>query len=202
MSQSNLNAEVAPLKRKPPESMQSAGACFMRLLRWPLVAALSTTVLFIIVYLEQHADFGILSFVFMISCLIYVGIASILAIAFLVHLLRRRFVWAMSALLAFSITVLVMARAHAITPQIFQLIDFARFSISEGHYLKVVANHKDQTQRFSWGSGGFLATNFFYTLVYRPDGPPPSPVLATHDGCAVTVSELRKNFYIESEICQ
>jgi hypothetical protein len=202
MSQVNLNGRVAPLKGKPPESMQSAGTYVIKLLRWPLVAALSTTALFIVVYLEQHTDFGILSFVFMISYLIYVGMAGIFAIGFLVHLLRRRFVSAISALLAFSIAVLVMASAQAITLQTFRLIDTIRFSVSQDHYLQIVANQKDQTQRFSWGSGGFLATNFFYTLVYRPDGPPSSPVSATHDGCTVTVSELRKNFYIESEICQ
>jgi hypothetical protein len=202
MSQVDLNDKVAPLKGKPPESMQFAGALIMRLLRWPLVAVLSTAVLFIIVYLEQHSDFGIMSLVFVISCLIYIGLAIIFAAGFLIHLLRRRFFLAMSALLAFSITALVMANAQAITQHTFQLIDSVRFSVTQTHYLKIVANQKDQIQRFSWGSGGFLATNFFYTLVYRPDGPPSSTVSATHNGCTITVSELQKNFYIESEICQ
>lgn len=202
MSQVNLHGKVASLKRELSETMQSARVLVVQLLRWPVIAALSTVLLFVIVYLEQHADFGILSFVFMISSVIYVGLAGIFAVAFVVHILRRKFISAMSALLALSMTVVVVARAQAITELTFQIIDTVRFSVSQNYYLQIVANQKDQTQRFSWGSGGFLATNFFYTLIYLPDGSPSVPVSAKHQGCSVTLSKLRKNFYIESEICQ
>jgi hypothetical protein len=130
-----------------------------------------------------------------------VGLAGIFVVVFLVDIAKRKFFSATAALLAFSMMIFVVGRAQSITEHTFQAIDIVRFSVSQGHYLQIIANRKDQTQRFSWGSGGFLGTNFFYTLVYRPDGPA-SQVSGKHEGCNVKVTRLREHFFVESEICQ
>jgi hypothetical protein len=182
--------------------MQSVGTFVVQFLKSPFIAAVATALLFVTAYLEQHLDVGILSLVFMIFCLIYVGLAAIFSVAFLVNIFRRKFISGVAALLAVSMMILAIVRAQTMTEQTFQAIDIARFSVSQDYYLRIVSKQQDQTQRFSWGSGGFLGTNFFYTLVYRPDGSSAFSASVKHDRCNVTVSELQKNFFVESEICQ
>ena len=135
-------------------------------------------------------------------CLIYLGLAAVIALVFFIYVLKRKFISGFSALLTFSFMAFTASYAQTITKHSFQIMDLIRFSISKNYYLQVVADQKEKTQRFSWGSGGFLGTNFFYTLVYNPGGPYASSTSAKHEGCSATVSELRNDFYVESEICQ
>jgi hypothetical protein len=201
MSQLDLHGRNTQ-ERETSELMQSTVAPISQLLRWPAAAVLSTALLLTVVYLEQHTDFGILSIVFVLSCVAYVGFAGTLAIVFLVQIARRKFISGISALLGLFIALAVMVQAQALTEVTFQIIDNIRFSVWKDYYVQTIAGQKDQPRRFSWGSGGFLATSFFYTLVYQPDKFAAGIFSPKHEGCSVTVRELRDNFYIESEICQ
>jgi ribose/xylose/arabinose/galactoside ABC-type transport system permease subunit len=182
--------------------MQLARTHVLQLLRWPLIAAVTTALLFIIVYVEQHSDAGFMSLVFVLSSLLYVVLAGIIAVAFLVNIAMRKFIRGVGASLALAMMIFAVVWAQPITEQTFHAIDLARFSVSRNHYRQIVAKQKDQPHRFYWGSGGFLATNFFYTLVYRPDESSAIPDSRKRERCSVTVTELRENFFIESELCQ
>jgi hypothetical protein len=182
--------------------VQFTGRQLAIFLKWPLIAFVGTILLFVVVYLEQHLDVGVLSLVFIAYSVLLVGLAGALLIVFLVHVVKRRFAPAIAVLLALSIMVVAIVRAREITEQAFAVIDIIRFSISQDHYLQSVARQRDQVVRFPWGAGGFLGTNFFYTLVYRPDGVPRIESAPTRHGCSVTTTEIRKNFYVEGEVCQ
>ena len=182
--------------------MQFASTHAAQLLKRPLIAAVATALLLITLYVEQHSDAGFMSLVFVISCLLYVAFAGTIAIAFLVNIAMRKFIHGAAASLALAMMMFAVVWAQPITEQTFHAIDLVRFYVSRNHYRQIVAKQNDQPQRFNWGSGGFLATNFFYTLVYRPDGSSAIPDSRKREGCSVTMTELRENFFIESELCQ
>ena len=182
--------------------MRYQKADVLRSLWPPLFAIVSTVLLILIAYVEQHADTGILSPVFVIFCLIYVGLGVFFVAGIFINMLKRKFILATSMLLASSIMTTSIVRAQELTERIFQGIDMLRFAVSRDYYLQTDASQKDRTQRFSWGSGGFLGTNFFYTLIYQPQNSSDSPALPKRKDCRETVSEIRKDFYIGNEVCQ
>jgi hypothetical protein len=174
----------------------------LRFLKPPLLAGLATVLLIVIVYLEQHTDVGILAPVFMISCLIYAGVAVFFIGNFCINILKRKLVPSARMLLAFSVMIVSAMQAQELTAKAFQGIDVVRFCFSQNYYLRIIERQRDQTQRFPWGSGGFLGTNFFYTLIYHPhsSSDPPTPV--KRSDCTETMKKIREDFYIESEVCQ
>jgi hypothetical protein len=173
----------------------------MRLLRLPVLALISTALLLIIMYVEQHADIGILSVIFLLFFLSYLVLAGIFFIAFLINISRRNPVFGLSALLSFGIMLSAAVWGQATAGFSFRVIDMIRFSISRDYYLQLVANKREEAQRFPWGAGGFLGTNFFYSLLYSPNGPAELRS-SERSGCSSAISELHEKFYVESEICQ
>lgn len=190
------------LEKKSSGFLRWTGYPAEQLLKWPIMATLATALLFTILYLEQHAEIGMLSLIFISLSLMYCCFVAFLVIMLIVNVLKRKYILVVMVCLALLTMFAAVARARKITEHTFYAIDLVRFNIFKDYYLSAISDDKDRAHRFAWGSGGFLGTNFFYTLLYLPDKSSEIPGISRGQGCSATAIELQKNFYIESEICQ
>ena len=114
--------------------MRDRGGNILRFLTLPLFAAVATALLFLVTYLDQHAEVGILAIVFVVSFLIHIGVALCFVVNFCINIGKRKFVSAASTLLAFSIMIVSLVQAQALTEKTFHGIDIVRFFFSLNYY--------------------------------------------------------------------
>lgn len=176
----------------------------------------------IFAYVEQHAGIGylaviwlILFFVTLFLCLIY----SVIATVFLV---RRHYTRFLSALSGAIILIGSLAFGRALSAATFSLIDNLRFHVERSHYEKIISDRLRVAAGpalvfIDWGSGGALATNFFYSLVYDPsdqigfEGPRPAwwteaasaqyPILFAKN-CSSSSYRITGHFFSVTTVCQ
>jgi len=189
----------------------------------PLCAALIVFSLLLFLYVESHAGIGLLSPIFLVLFVGYIGVLIYFAVRSIVSSFQRRFFLSGSQAVAALILALGLLFGRQLTDISFFLIDYARLFVSMSYFdreaqRQLGIQNAPTLASFSWGSGGFLGTNFFYTLVYDQrgeialignDGRRPSdtalaknnPIL-TADRCTSRARHLTGYFYSVSTVCQ
>ena len=189
----------------------------------PLCSAVIVLLLPLFLYFETHAEIGFLSLIFLVLFIGYIGVLIYFAVRSIGSGFQRQFFLSSSQAVAALILALGLLFGRQLTDVSFFLIDYGRLFISMSYFdreaqRQLGIQNAPPSASFSWGSGGFLGTNFFYTLVYDRGGEialigrdgrrPSDTVLAknnpiiTADRCTSRARHLTGYFYSVSTVCQ
>jgi hypothetical protein len=195
----------------------------LALLNAPLCAVAIILLLLLLSYLESHAEIGILSLVLVALFVGYIVTLIYFAVRSIVACFQRRFLFSIGQLAAALILALGLLFGRQLADLSFFSIDYARLLLSRSYFDREVQRQLEVQNApplvsFNWGSGGFLATNFFYTLVYdrgaeialiARDGRVPNDAalakyipMITADRCTSRARHLTGYFYTVSTVCQ
>lgn len=138
---------------------------------WTMFAILFVVIFSVFTYLENHfgawatVPFGAILF------LLYIPLTIAYWIALLVMIVKKRRKSAVSIFVGALVLSIMPLYGRILGDIISYSFDYIRFSYNQRYYLEEAAkrSREDNNQGpvfFDWGSGGFVSTNFFFSLVY------------------------------------
>jgi len=174
-------------------------------------------------YIEVHVGIGGLAIVSIALFLLYIVILATYLLLFAWNLIQRRLKAALSLFGGIIILSMILIFGQVLNDSVFYSIDFLRFHANKAHYIAVVQNAPPDPDGmkvifFDWGSGGYLATNFFYALAYDNSGQIIFPAemrtkqwkqivsaqynIMNEERCNSKIRTLEDAFYLVETLCQ
>jgi hypothetical protein len=174
---------------------------------------------FFFVYFEHHAGMGALAIAAMGIVVLYGVVCIFYVFALVSSAIQKNVGRVFSVLIGLLLLLTLLPFRHSIEEVVFFAIDYYRFKFNESYYTSAVADgsiHNDpKVIFFSWGSGGFIGTNFFYALAYDESGQIAKESrsqewkdrvskqfrVLLHQDCSSKIKNLKGHFYSVSTLC-